>query len=324
MHWHSSVSRKGQEDVGNSVFPSGFFTKYETFWLKETIQKSGKCAATVGNVWESAAGTTNSWQNKQCQAVADDSVINSCQLFEQRSFFHPSLARPLGGEGFLTWFWVHFSAWSLYKTVWRADFRGQRLELEVRSKELGLRWGRGSFWRGLRALLGFSPWSSLTPHHNLCLQLQEQRCASVTLSLTRLAQVNDLQPLKTAASWLVVTPAASLVPLSLYSLSLHPAWLVKSMCAPLRRYGVNLLDALPGGCDLFVPLCLLNGKLPCFSHRVQCPRSSFPANIWNAGTWQAHPASQNVDLGGKSFLKLAGASELWFKLVTVTRVLTDG
>lgn len=151
--------------------------------------------------------------------------------------------------------------------------------------------GKREFWRGLRAFLGFSPWSSLTPHHNLCSQLQEQRCASVTFSLIRLAQVNDLQPLTTAASWLLVTPAASLVPLSLYSLSLLPAWLVKSVWAPLRRYRVNLLDALPRGCDFFVPLCLLNGKLPRFSHHVQYPRTSFPANIWNAGTWQAHPAS---------------------------------
>lgn len=90
----------------------------------------------------------------------------------------------------------------------------------------GFQWGRGSFWRGLRVfLVCLSPWSSLTPHHNL---LQEQRCASVTPSLMRLAQVNDFQPLKTAASWLWVTPAASLVPLFLYSLSLHPAWLVKA------------------------------------------------------------------------------------------------
>lgn len=32
----------------------------------------------------------------KCQAVSGDFVINSCQLFEQRSFFHQSLARPLG------------------------------------------------------------------------------------------------------------------------------------------------------------------------------------------------------------------------------------
>lgn len=36
--------------------------------------------------------------------------------------------------------------------------------------------------------------------------LQEQRCAPVAPSLIRLAQVNDLQPLKTAASSPLVTP----------------------------------------------------------------------------------------------------------------------
>lgn len=165
------------------------------------------------------------------------------------------------------------------------------------------------------------------PNHSLRFQLHGQSCMSVAPSPIRLAQVNDLQHLKTGNSLTSgdANRLAGATPFICCHLALPgvASWI---HVRPFEKAQSKLVWCSAQGLWFIWPQVFM-----------KCKTAQLYSTIHNAQALNLLPPVQMLGLGehtqllkmqalrGKSFLlKWGAASELWFKLVTVTWVLTDG